>query len=331
MLHLDDATISDLLSPADAARMVRLAFTEWGHGRAATTQRARAVAPDGMASAMAAVVPPFCGGKVYATWDGRFTFLNVLFHVDGTLLATLDGDTLTRLRTPAVSTLAIAHLASPGAHVAAVIGAGRQGWGHVEMLAAQLPGLTELRICGRPGTSNAALLAQRARRAGIPARAHDDPAAAVDGAHVLVTVTSSTAPLFPASAVADDALICSVGATKPDRAELGADLVERCAAVVCDDLEGSKAECGDLIQAAAAGRFDWSRAVELHALAAGTARAPRAGPAPVLFETQGVAIQDVALAGLAWQRAVEQRGEHAPPADRNPHVPTLTTRPGALP
>ncbi len=29
---------------------------------------------------------------------------------------------------------------------------------------------------------------------------------------------------------------------------------------------------------------------------------PRAGSAPVLFETQGVALQDVAAAGLAWER-----------------------------
>ena len=73
-------------------------------------------------------------------------------------------------------------------------------------------------------------------------------------------------------------------------------------AVVCDDVTGSKVECGDLIQAAAAGVFDWDRAVELHAVMAGTQAVPRAGEGPVLFETQGVALQDVAAAGLAWER-----------------------------
>ena len=41
---------------------------------------------------MAAVVPPYCGGKVYATKNGVFTFVNVLFDVEGAFLCTLDGD-----------------------------------------------------------------------------------------------------------------------------------------------------------------------------------------------------------------------------------------------
>ena len=69
-----------------------------------------------MASAMAAVVPPYCGGKLYATHAGRFTFLNVLFDVEGELLATLDGDAVTLLRTAAASSLAIRHLAAPARH-----------------------------------------------------------------------------------------------------------------------------------------------------------------------------------------------------------------------
>ena len=103
---------------------------------------------------------------------------------------------------------------------------------------------------------------------------HTDPARAVAGAHVVVTVTSSADPLFPAAVVADDALICAVGATKSNRAEIEPELVARCAAVVCDDVTGSRTECGDLIRAAAAGRFDWSDAIELNALAAGPSPFP---------------------------------------------------------
>ena len=64
----------------------------------------------------------------------------------------------------------------------------------------------------------------------------------------------------------------------------------------------SRVECGDLIHAERTGQFDWARAIELHDLVAGNVDVPRAGNAPVLFETQGVALQDVAAAGLAWQR-----------------------------
>jgi ornithine cyclodeaminase/alanine dehydrogenase-like protein (mu-crystallin family) len=309
MLHLDDDRIAALVDPGDAERAVWSAFAAWGAGEAATTQRVRAIpaaggVAAGMASAMAAVVPPYCGGKLYATAAGRFTFVIVLFRTDGALLCTLDGDAITRLRTAAASSLAIAHLAAPGASTAAVIGTGIQAWSHIEMLGRALPSLTELRVCSRPESAAAGSeLVERAVATGLPASASLEPAAAVDGAQVVVTVTSSTTPLFPASVVADDALLCAVGATKYDRAEIGPDVVERCAAVVCDDAVGSRVECGDLLQAAAAGRFDWDRAVELHAVAAGTVSVDRAGIAgPVLFETQGVALQDVAVAGLAWER-----------------------------
>lgn len=304
VLHLSDEAIEALVTPSDAEQAVWSAFAAWGRGEAAATRRVRASAPAGMASAMAAVVPPYSGGKLYATKDGRFTFVNVLFDVDGHVLATLDGDAITQLRTPAASSLAIHHLAVPGASVATIIGTGRQAWPHVRMLAAALPGLRELRICGR-SASAVDELAVRARSLGVPVGCSDDPAAAVAGAQVVVTVTAAHQPLFPAEAIGDDTLICAAGATKYDRAELGPDVVARCAAVVCDDVEGSMVECGDLIQAG----FDWSRAVELHAVAAGTAHVERAGAAPVLFETQGVAVQDVAVAGLAHQRHLERSQE----------------------
>jgi ornithine cyclodeaminase/alanine dehydrogenase-like protein (mu-crystallin family) len=311
-LHLDDATIARSISTDEAREAVWSAFAAWGRGDAATTQRVRASvngadgAIAGMASAMAAVVMPYCGGKLYATTNGVFTFVNVLFHVDGRFLATLDGDVITRLRTPPASALAVHHLATPDAARAAVIGTGRQSWTHLQMLAESMPDLTEVRINGYVREEAVALVA-RAQEHGIPAVLCESAPEAVDGAQVIVTITSSREPLFPAEVVADDALICAIGATKYDRVEIGADVVARCATVVCDDVVGSRVECGDLIAAAAAGTFDWADAIELHAVAAGTVVPERAGAAPVLFETQGVAIQDVALAAIAWERATGLR------------------------
>lgn len=323
-LHLDDSTIEQLLDPRAAEVAVWDAFAAWGRGEAATTQRVRAAAPTGMASAMAAVVPPYSGGKLYATAAGRFTFVNVLFDIDGALLCTLDGDAITRLRTPAASSLAIHHLARPDATIATVVGGGIQGWSHVRMLADHLPSLTELRLVGRPGSPSVAALTERARAAGLPVVT---PTTIVDGvrdAHVVVTLTSASEPLFPVDAVSDEALVCAVGATKYDRAELDPEFVGRCRAVVCDDAVGSRVECGDLLRAVEAGTFDWSDAVELHDVAAGVVEIPRTGNGPVLFETQGVAIQDVAVAALAWQR-------HLATTDSSAHPSPPTDPPGGTP
>jgi ornithine cyclodeaminase len=169
------------------------------------------------------------------------------------------------------------------------------------MLGRSFPTLGEIRVHDAHGDVVERVVA-RAREAGIPARAAAGASEAVDGADVIVTATQATEPLFGAAAVSPRALICAVGATKHDRCEIAPEVVARCASVVCDDVAGSRVECGDLIRAAAHGRFGWDHAVELHAVAAGTAVVERAGAAPVLFETQGVALQDVAAAGRAWER-----------------------------
>lgn len=299
-VHLDDSTIGRIVGFDDVTDALDRAFRAWGRGEAATTQRVRAAASGQMASAMAAVVPPYSGGKLYATRSGVFTFVNVLFDEAGTLLCTLDGDALTRLRTPAVSALAIRHLAAPDVAVATVVGAGRQSVPHLRMLHAEVPD-ARLRVWGRRADAVAAVV-DEAAALGIAVDPMPTVEAAVERSDVVVTVTSATDPLLAAAAVSDRALICAVGATKYDRCEIAPELVARCAAVVCDDVIGSRTECGDLISAERAGAFGWQQAIELHAVVAGTAAAPRAGPAPVLFETQGVALQDVAAAGVAWER-----------------------------
>ncbi len=310
LLHIDDATVAELLDPDSVTEALGAAFAAWGRGDAATTPRVRATAGGLMASAMAAVVPPYTGGKLYATHQGAFTFVITLFDAEGRLLCTLDGDTITRARTPATSALAIRTLAAPGSSTAALIGTGRQAWTHVDMLRRELAGLTRLAVAGQVPADVADLVA-RAHAAGIPAVAAPTVEAAVAGADVVVTVTSSREPLFPAGVLGDRTLLCAVGATKYDRRELGADVVARCATVVCDDVAGSRVECGDLIHAASEGAFDWNRAIELSDVIAGAVSVDRAGDAPVLFETQGVAIQDVAVAALAFERYLSRSSTHA--------------------
>lgn len=305
MHHFDDADVTELLDPDELVEALATAFTDLGTGRAATTVRVRARTDDGMASAMAAAVPALgvTGGKIYATVDGRFTFHVVLFDLDGHLLCTMDGAALTEARTPALSAVVIDRLAVDGARTAAVLGTGREAVPHLQMLARTLD-LDEVRVWGRRPDA-AAEVAARAVRRGVPARAVADPAAAVRDADVVVTVTAADDPIVSAAAIADHALVCAVGATKPQRCEIDPDLFGRAATVITDSLAGAPDECGDLIHAVARGIIGWDAVVDLAGVLAGDVPVERAGTGgPIVFETQGVAIQDVAAAALVWRAAV---------------------------
>jgi ornithine cyclodeaminase len=319
LLHIDDSTVATLLDPGLCTDAMEVAFADWGDHEAASTVRVRAVAPAGMAAAMAAVVPSLgvSGGKVYATHQGVFSFVVVLFDLEGRVLCTLDGDVLTRVRTPCVSAIAIRRLAAPDSRVAALVATGRQALGHARMLAAELD-LSELRVAGRDPARLDELVATL-RTEGIPAVATSDPTVAVTRADVVVTATASDQPLFPSEAIGEHTLICAAGATKAVRRELDGPTVARSEVVVADSVEGSHTECGDLIAAEREGHFEWERAVSLAAVVAGTATVPRAGErGPLIFESQGVALMDVVAAGLVWH--AHTGSDPAPPMSSVDHT-----------
>ncbi len=309
--HYTEERIAELCDLATVTDWLEQAWRDLGSGEAATTLRVRAAAGGLMGSAMAASWPRHrvVGGKLYLTHPDGFAFLVGLFSPEAGLVATFDGLGLTAIRTAAASALAVRHMAPPGAGTAAVFGTGIQSRPHLEALAQELP-LRDLRVWGR-NPDKAEDVAAWGRDRGIPARAVGDADEAVAGAAVVATVTSSYTPVFDGTKLHDGALVCAVGSTKADRREVDGATVERASFVVSDSAEGARTEAGDLTHAAADGIFDWDDLADLADVIAGTVTPPQPGSGIVLFESQGVALQDVVIATLAHQRAEGRYGSTA--------------------
>jgi ornithine cyclodeaminase/alanine dehydrogenase-like protein (mu-crystallin family) len=97
----------------------------------------------------------------------------------------------------------------------------------------------------------------------------------------------------------------AAGSNWHNKVEIPADLVARAQTVVVDQLAAAQLESGDLIAAHDAGKFDWSRAVELGAVVAGKwQRQP--GPGITLFESHGLALWDLAAGRLVVEAALER-------------------------
>ena len=171
----------------------------------------------------------------------------------------------------------------------------------MEALAQELS-LQDLRVWGR-NEDKAEEVAAWGRDRGIPARAVAAADEAVTDAAVVAAVTSSYTPVFDGTLLDPAALVCAVGSTKADRREVDGATVQRAAFVVSDSAEGARTEAGDLIHAAADGIFDWANLADLADVIAGTVTPPQPGSGIVLFESQGVALQDVVIATLAHQRS----------------------------
>jgi ornithine cyclodeaminase len=255
--------------------------------------------PGGMLLAMPASDGEYASTKLVTVHPGNPerglpTLLGelLLMRADtGQRLLILDGPALTARRTAALSVLAARTLAPHARGPLLVVGAGIQGRAHLEAFA-EVQGIRKAFIVSRSRAS-AEALAAHGRALGIDARAADSADEVLAQAGVLVTATTSTAPVI-GEGVRDDAFVAAVGAYRPEMCELPAPLLYR-ARVYVDDPAGARHEAGDLIQAG----LGWDRVTALEQVVSGAAAPPANGP--VVFKSVGQALWDLAAARLALE------------------------------
>jgi ornithine cyclodeaminase len=126
---------------------------------------------------------------------------------------------------------------------------------------------------------------------------------AADGADVIALVTASREPVLKREWVRDGAHICAVGACRPDQREMETAVVGD-ARVFVDSRQGALAEAGDIVIPITEGAFDASHVIaELGDVIAGRAEGRRAATDITIFKSLGMAVEDVAAARLAFERA----------------------------
>ncbi len=299
MKLITNQQVAELITARDAVVAMRQAFAAIGSG--AQQRRVRTAAGTSMLSTMGAVLPAsgISGVKVYTTTQGRFRFVIVLFSTaDGAPLAVIEADEMTGFRTAAVTAVATDLLARRDAATLSVIGTGVQARAHVPALCG-VRRFSEILVAGVENQSDFA--AEAERMTGIPARAVGIDEA-VTSADVLLTATRSRVPLFNGELLREGAFVAAIGASKADVRELDDTSVKRAAAVVVEWKEQAREEAGDLVMCKS-GVFDWNDVLELGDVAGGTARYERKPADIVVYKGVGVGLEDVALAGLVYERA----------------------------
>jgi alanine dehydrogenase len=217
----------------------------------------------------------------------------------GEPVSVMDGSHVTNARTGCVGGLAARELAAGDAVTLGVLGAGAQARWQTRAIDA-LTDLDAVRVYS-PSDSKAAC-ASDLREDGVDATAVDSPRAAVEGANVVVTATTSTEPVFPADALADGALVVAVGAYTAEMQELEPEVFDRAARVFADVPE-EVAATGDLT----ATDLDESDLVPFSAVLTGE-RGRERDDEVLVVESVGSAVMDVAAAtevyGTARERGV---------------------------
>lgn len=223
----------------------------------------------------------------------------------GGLQAILDGRYITEARTAAASAVSTKYLARPDARVLGIIGSGVQARSHLEALL-RVRSFERVQIWSRDPKHVAAFIDDTAPRIAaqlVPASSARD---AAQGADVIALVSAAREPVVRREWIAEGTHLCAVGACRPDQREMDTALV-RDARVYVDSVAGALAEAGDLVIPIREGAIDASHIVaEVGNVVGGRAKGRRSATEITVFKSLGMAVEDVAAARLAWERASER-------------------------
>jgi alanine dehydrogenase len=303
-LLLTRADVAAVLTPQDCLTAVEEAFRDYGEGRVAAPKSLGLHATAGTFHIKAAMSGVFVA-KINANFPGNPhahqlpTIQGVLVVMDverGTPLAILDSALITTLRTAAATAVAAKYLARRDAATVTIAGCGTQGRASLEALRLVRPVSVAYAYDADPSA------AERFARE-LNARAVTSLEDAVASSDIVVTCTTSRAAILDARHLHPGLFIAAVGADNPEKQELAPDLLRE-SRVTADILEQA-ATMGDLHHAIAAGvltRDDVHG--ELADVICGRVRAREGDDEIFVFDSTGTALQDVAVASIAYERAV---------------------------
>ena len=224
----------------------------------------------------------------------------------GETAAVLDGNTVTQYRTGAASGAAFDLLAKKECRVGALIGTGGQAPAQLEaMLTARRLSLVKIYDMDRQRCGDfTARMSRELAAYGVPFEAAGSSDEAVEEADLIITVTPSETPVFDGSKVKEGAVVSAVGAYQPHMQELPPELLARAAGIYFDSREAVLAESGDILKPLAEGTITEADFTgDLGELILGKIPGRRDDHEILVFETVGVAVQDLVAAKKIYEKA----------------------------
>ena len=219
----------------------------------------------------------------------------------GTPLAALESASITSKRTAAATAVAAKWLAVAGASSLAMIGCGVQARAHVDALLHVRP-ITRLRAFDANRETAERFCLEMKAAHDLDAHVADTARTATQRSQIVVTSTPSRKAIIEADDIMPATFVAGVGADSEDKQELSVDLLRK-AAVVVDDFDQC-AHSGDLHHAIAAGALTLSDVRgSLDQIVSKQVRGRVDDREIIVFDSTGVAIEDVAAAVIVYEKA----------------------------
>jgi ornithine cyclodeaminase/alanine dehydrogenase-like protein (mu-crystallin family) len=306
VLILSELDVQRLLDYEEALDAIEKATRMQAEGLAHVNPRSRVYSRSSVLHVMSSTIEPLgvSGVKAYLSTPSRTVFVILLYSIEGSrLLAIIEGDVLSRIRTGAASALATKYLARRGASTLGIIGSGRQAYTQALAIASVMkPERIHIYSLNR---EHAESMAKKLLEKGLKAEVSQGYRDVISSSDVIATATNSREPFVRAEWVGEGTHINLVGSNHPSRSEAHPELFQRANLVVTDNKEQAQRESGDIINAVSSGYISWDRVFELWEILSG--RVGRVSEKDItIFKSHGIALWDVAVAKLVYDKARER-------------------------
>ncbi len=232
---------------------------------------------------------------------GRKAHTSTILLIDDStaeVIAVIEAGYLNGLRTAAANAAAVRHLAREDARVLGVLGTGAQAAFEVEAVCAVRP-IDTLMAGARSASGDASFAAAVAKATGLTVQ-FTTVRAVVEAADILVTASPARAPLFEADWIRPGTHVSAMGVDNVGKQELPVALLTR--ADFYMDHPPQALRLGEGQHLVAAGYDERALADRsLGALLCGRIAGRTHRDAITVFDSTGLAIQDIAAAQTAWR------------------------------
>jgi ornithine cyclodeaminase len=290
--------------------LVERVHREYSTGQAIDVPRERTRLPKAALHILQGAVPSagIFGYKAYTSSREGVRFLVYGFSAErGNLDVVVEANHLGMMRTGAAGGVAAKWLARPDAKVVGLFGSGWQARGQLEALAA-VRKLERVKVFSRNAERVAKFCSRMGEKLSFPVVPAASPEDAVRGSDIVVTITTSATPVFDGEWLAPGTHVNAAGSNSLLRREIDEATLAKCSPIVVDSRPSALKEAGDLLPALEKGRLHGGGLTELGEVIAGLRPGRTSAIQTTLFESQGMAIQDLIIAShlatLARERGV---------------------------
>ena len=128
----------------------------------------------------------------------------------------------------------------------------------------------------------------------------------VRGSDIVITMTTTRRPVLLGDWLEPGMHVNAAGSNHWIRQEVDDNVIRRSDRIVVDSLEDAKIEAGDLLYSIERGVVRWDQIHDLASVVAGRVSGRKSDEEITLFESQGIAVSDVAAAAYVYRKAKEE-------------------------